>query len=488
MGIFHKLPLGDRVRALPKGYPRVLFVVCLIAVVNLCLGFVAAIHLGYGPPSVSAAWQVWLGQGHVASGRSIRAAQAPFDVDRDMSQMSISDDDLGDLLDEDPEDDILADAMRDEVPRGNEPGENESPEESGIETLVDPNAPENWDLNEKFVETSVLKLNIAMMKSGARATDIDLRLRSCADKPDLETIRTCAALLKEDCEAYLAEQEEATEKMRDRLEEFGDLKSLAEDIELSNMEQAAQIETTLNNLAFMDLESDLEAANLRLQEELSNLREARHKLRDGQDVAFAKIAQSENRMDKIHKPLFNDQLTGVRSRVGLEATLFDWWQAGKHKTRQMNAVLLDIDNFGDVNKQHGPSIGDKVLAEIAQLIDGQIGGGDLLGRHAGQRFLLILLDKGPRAAMKTAEFIRQSVQRISFVSDGIEFNLTMRGGYTEITPQDTPETFLRRLETSLRDAKAAGPNQAFLHDGRHSEIVHSPDLRAKDRKVKLKIE
>ena len=487
MGIFRKLPLVDRVRALPKGYPRVLLVVCLIAVVNLSLGFVAAIHLGYGPPSISAAWQIWLGRGYVAADRSAPAANnTAFGGDLDMSQLSISDDDLGNLLDEDLEDDILTDAMQDDESRRNEPGENERSEETGVETLVDPNAPENWDLNEKFVETSVLKLNIAMMKSGARATDIDSRLRACEDNPDLETIRACAALLKEDCEAYLAEQEEATTKMRDRLEEFGDLKSLAENIELSNMEQAAQIETTLNNLEFMDLESDLEAANFRLQEELSNLREARHKLRDGQDVAFAKIAQSENRMDKIHKPLFNDRLTGVRSRIGLEAMLFEWWQVGKHKTRQMCAALLDLENFGGVNKRHGPSIGDKVLTDIAQFIDDQIGSGDLLGRHTGQCFLIIMLDKGPRAAVKTAEFIRQSVERTTFVSNGIEFNLTMRGGYTEITPQDTPETFLQRLETSLRDAKAAGANKAFLHDGRQSEIVESPDLRANDRKVKLK--
>lgn len=459
-----------------------LFAVCLIALLNLCLGFVAAIHLGYGPPSVAAAWQVWLGQGHVVANCSVPSADVG---DLDMGNLSISDEDLGALLDEDPEDDILDDAMRDDEPLANESSRKENSDDDGTEVLFDPNSPENWDLNDKFVETSVLKLNIAMLKSGARTMEIDSRVRACADEPDLETIRACVALLKEDCESYLAEQEEASDKIRDRLEEFGDLKSLAEDIDLSNMEQAAQIETTLNNLAFMDLESDLEEACLRLIEELSNLREARHKLRDGQNVVFLKIAHSEGRIDKIHKPLFNDSLTGVRSRVGLETTIIEWWKSGKQKSRQMNAALFDMDLFGDFNKLHGPSIGDKALADIAQFMDNQIGSGDLLGRHAGQRFLLITLDKGPRAATKDAEFLRQSVERTEFQTDGIAFNLTMCGGYTEIKPEDTPETFLERLEMSLKKAKAEGPNQAFSHDGREPEIVESPDLRAKNRTVKL---
>ncbi|MEA1951806.1 MAG: GGDEF domain-containing protein [Planctomycetota bacterium] len=459
-----------------------MFAVCVIAILNLCLGFVVAIRLGYGPPSVSASWQVWLGQtSAVADSSHAGADNGELGIDH----LAISEEDLESLMDEDPEEDLLADAMQDGDPMSSESDEVQSPAEANTDNMFDPNAPENWDLNEKFVETSVLKLNIAMMKSGARAVEIDSRLRACGDAPDLETIRVCAGLLKEDCESYLAEQEEATEKMRDRLEEFGDLKSLAEGIELSNMEQAAQIETTLNNLAFMDLESDLEAALLRLLEELSNLREARHKLRDGQNVVFLRIAKSENRVDKIHKPLFNDPLTGVRSRVGLEATIHEWWESGKHKTRQMNASLFDMDNFHDVNKQHGPAIGDKALADVGQFMDNHIGNGDLLGRHAGQRFLLITLDKGPRAAGKDAEFLRQSTKRTVFEADGVEFNLTMCGGYTEIKPEDTPEGFLERLEMSLKKAKAEGPNHAFFHDGREAEIVESPDLRAKDRKVKL---
>ena len=43
--------------------------------------------------------------------------------------------------------------------------------------LLKPAAPENWNLDEKYVETSILRLNIAIMKSDERAVQIDSQLR-----------------------------------------------------------------------------------------------------------------------------------------------------------------------------------------------------------------------------------------------------------------------------------------------------------------------
>ena len=53
----------------------------------------------------------------------------------------------------------------------------------GVAGLLHPNAPENWDLNEKYVETSLLKLNIAMIKSGVRATEIDTGCAASGENP-----------------------------------------------------------------------------------------------------------------------------------------------------------------------------------------------------------------------------------------------------------------------------------------------------------------
>jgi hypothetical protein len=68
--------------------------------------------------------------------------------------------------------------------------------------------------------------------------------------------------------------------MKLRLDEFGDLKNIAEEIDYANMEQSAQIETTLSNLNHLDLTDNPEEGANRLIKELAGLRFARHRLRD----------------------------------------------------------------------------------------------------------------------------------------------------------------------------------------------------------------
>ena len=190
-------------------------------------------------------------------------------------------------------------------------------------------------------------------------------------------------------------------------------------------------------------------------------------------------------MDQIPKQLFNDELTGLRSRIGISAALAEWWSVSKHKKHQISAALFDLDGFGAINGKHGPAVADKVLAHVARLFEERCGTGDILGRFAGQRFLWVVADKGPRTATKDAEFVRQSLERTAYEHDDAEFGLTMCGGYTEIGQDDTVESFMARLEKALSQAKQAGSNHGSFHDGRNIELVESPNLGAKYREVKL---
>lgn len=204
----------------------------------------------------------------------------------------------------------------------------------------------NWDLDEKFVETSILRLNVAILKSGMKAKEIDAKLRSCKGHSDRDVIESSVNMLNEDCQAYLAEQKEAGEKFINRISEFGDLKELCDKIDMSNLEQAAQVETTMNNLRYMDFYADLEASNQRLRGEIRHLCLARDTIRDNHEAAFLTVARRENRLEKIEKRLARDPCTGILNRIGLETTLFDWWKEGRQKSRPIIAALFDIDKFG----------------------------------------------------------------------------------------------------------------------------------------------
>ncbi len=434
------LPMGRLQTELVQTTFDMTFLTLAFGVLNICLGYAVAVFLGYGPPGLMEAWETLTGENGSGSATIEPFSGLPQQLTAAPLEMML-DDEAGEESEiqpyDEPYDENAADFQQ-----------------------VALDAPEHWDLNEKYIETSILKLNIAMMKSGARATELDTRLRACKGRSDTETIKDCFEKLQEDCEAYLAEQAENAERFRERVGELGELKALGDEIEMANLDQAAQVETTLNNLKYMDFDSDLEAANQRLLEEINNLRVARHRLRDEQEVAFLAIARYEDRIDKIEKQLFTDSLTKLRNRIGLEELLWQWWQQKRQHSRQMSAALFDLDDYGGLNERYGSLLGDRILYEVAQFMLRSAGKADTVARYAGQRFLVVMLDSGPRQATKLAETIRQSIEHLVFLHGNESIRLTACAGVTEIQPDDGYIDVFGRVETAVRQAKQGGPNRS----------------------------
>jgi len=444
----------------------------VLGVFNLGLGYGLAVHLGYGPATLREAW-IALGRESHASGALSPDPSRPPAASLALPASEPCDEPappLEELLQADP-------AEHTEV----EPYE--EPYDEDLADLIRPENPEAWDLNEKFVETSILSLNITMMKSGARSTEIDTRLRCLGSKIDAGTFQRSLDELKTDCELYLAEQREGAERLRSRIDELGELKWLGEEVEAANMEQAAQIETTLGNLQEVDPDADLQATVSRLLGEIGHLREARHRLRDSQEKAFLVIARYENRVDKIEKQLLCDSLVELRNRIGLEVALWEWWRQDRHRSRPTCAAMLDLDRFGRLNASHGPLVGDRVLRHVAQVLRKSIAASDLASRCGGQRFAVFFSDNGPQAASKAVERIRQSLQRTTFRHNEEEIRLTACGALAEVQPDDRYEDVLDRLEEAMSEAKRAGPNHSVFHRGSKIEPVESPNLGAEYEEV-----
>jgi diguanylate cyclase (GGDEF)-like protein len=449
----------------------VLELTIFIAVLNLGIGFALAVFLGYGPPGLADS----LG--------TLRRYRPPFSLPRLRKKCPSP----SPLAAESPVDYSILNGLeemfdfRDGGKLGIEPCD--VPYDDIVAELMNPTVPELWDLNEKYVETSVLRLNIAMIKSGIRVSEIDSRLRACRGHSDEETVKTCLRLLREDCISYLAEQSEAAAKFRARIGELGELSALGEEIEIGNFEQSAQVETTLNNLEYMDFTSDPEAANQRLLEEIKNLDAARHRLHDKQQAAFLAIARCENRIDKIEKQLFTDPLTTLRNRIGLEAELNEWWKQKRHKSRPMSAVLFDLDKFSAVNERYGPLLAERILYQVGQILKSAAGEADLVGRFAGQQFLVVILDAAPRAALKSIELLRQTIEKTTFLHEEEKIKVTVSDAITEVKPDDEYMAVLDCLERTMETVKEAGPNQSFLHDGQDAKLVESPSFGAKENEI-----
>jgi diguanylate cyclase (GGDEF)-like protein len=463
--------LGKRACTGEKGVMSLIVLTFTVGILNLGLGYALAVRWGRGPSTLRQAWQ-----GLGAARHSTTDPEDDLEIQVDELLDEFAETSLEDLLDSDADEDMDIEPFDEAY-------------DDDVASLSAPEGPDSWNLDEKYVETSILKLNIAMMKSGARATEIDTRLRSVRGNSDHDTIQSCLAELTLDCETYLDELSETAERFSERIGELGELSALGEEIEMANLEQSAQIETTINNLNTMDFESDLEAANERLLEEIKNLRVARHKLRDNQDVAFVVIARYEDRMGTVEPQLYNDSLTGLRNRIGLETTLWEWWRQRRHQSRPMSAALFDIDGLSAVNEQYGSLCGDRIIQQIGRFIEGFVSTGDLVGRYAGQQFVVVQVDVGPRAALKNFEIIRQSIHKTTYLQDDLPIEMTLTGGVTEVMQEDSDVGLLERLEETFRAARSSGNNRSFVLDpgemDAEPKLVESPNFGVEPTDVEL---
>ena len=106
-----------------------------------------------------------------------------------------------------------------------------------------------------------------------------------------------------------------------------------------------------------------------------------------------------------------DRLTGLPNRRAYDERLAELWQVSGERGEPLSAVMIDVDNFKNLNDAHGHPHGDRVLQRVASLLQQALRGeDDFVARFGGEEFIVLLPNTDSEAAMKVAERIRLLVQ------------------------------------------------------------------------------
>ncbi|MCW3017604.1 MAG: hypothetical protein JWO02_4696 [Solirubrobacterales bacterium] len=145
-------------------------------------------------------------------------------------------------------------------------------------------------------------------------------------------------------------------------------------------------------------------------------------------------------------------------------------------SRQGHAVALlylDLDDFKLVNDSLGHSAGDRLLVKVARRLRARTRGADLLARHGGDEFLVLLGDLDPGTAEADARLAARGLLdalAAPFVVSGAEFHI---GGSVGISllPGDSldAETLLRHADAAMYQAKRDGRDEIRLFDSDRGE-------------------
>lgn len=174
-------------------------------------------------------------------------------------------------------------------------------------------------------------------------------------------------------------------------------------------------------------------------------------------LAEEKIKIAQKRAEEL---ALKDELTGLNNR----RAFFDqghrvFKQADRYQ-HPVSVVMMDIDHFKNINDNHGHHVGDKVLQDIAKLLQNIVREIDIAARIGGEEFALVLPETDLSEAVNMAERLRQEIFNTAIVHQAQRLHITASFGVTTCMANEvTLETMLIRADDAMYIAKKKGRNQ-----------------------------
>lgn len=172
------------------------------------------------------------------------------------------------------------------------------------------------------------------------------------------------------------------------------------------------------------------------------------------------------------KNALTDALTGLYNRGALDKHLSrlaeTYNRSAEDKKGPFSLILIDLDNFKQINDNFGHPVGDAVLKAVAKIVEAHTRATDLAARYGGEE-IAIVIDGPLTNAKNIAERIRTTVAAIDLSTLGIDQslrpNITGSFGVAEYQPNaegtGLPE-LLEKTDTALYEAKRTGKNRVCV--------------------------
>ncbi len=155
-----------------------------------------------------------------------------------------------------------------------------------------------------------------------------------------------------------------------------------------------------------------------------------------------------------------DPLTEAYNRRALTDRLVSEMDRANRLGTTLACLMIDIDNFKDVNDAHGHAVGDRVLRQFAVMLQREQRAMDLVARYGGEEFAVLLPETGSTGARIFAERVLRDVGNRSFGDGTAAIRLTVSIGgaiYPNAAITDGA-SFLSAADQNLYRAKREGRN------------------------------
>jgi diguanylate cyclase (GGDEF)-like protein len=171
---------------------------------------------------------------------------------------------------------------------------------------------------------------------------------------------------------------------------------------------------------------------------------------------------AENRADLMEHLSITDQLTQLKNRLYFDKRFNEEWKRSSRMKVPLSVLLMDIDNFKEINDTYGHLFGDECLRVIAATISSELlRASDCVARYGGEEFVALLPNTGEEETRAIAEKLVQAISAVSSNYDDKKVRITCSIGGATTSPgyQDDKEYLLKQADIALYHAKNNGRNQ-----------------------------
>ena len=172
--------------------------------------------------------------------------------------------------------------------------------------------------------------------------------------------------------------------------------------------------------------------------------------------SFKLTHELKNAKERAEKLARIDVLTGLNNRRAFYEkgqVLADLFQ---RNGTELSMIVMDIDNFKEINDTFGHTIGDETLKKIGQILQREIRKSDVCARIGGEEFGILLQVSSTLDATKLAEKLRELIADTPITFNHKSFNITASFGVASCTT--SLENLFKTADHALYQAKDAGRN------------------------------
>lgn len=182
---------------------------------------------------------------------------------------------------------------------------------------------------------------------------------------------------------------------------------------------------------------------------------------NGSILRFNDMTLYFSRMETLHYEATHDELTRLLNRRAFMEEAEAYMKECQFERERFAMIMLDIDDFKNVNDTYGHVIGDCVLEQLAVRISAELPPEAVFCRYGGEEFMILMKKTTHEAAEALGEKVRSSVCRKRFIVGDLELDIriSLGIGFGDTSISGMLRDYVAKADEAMYQSKKAGKNR-----------------------------